>query len=67
MFNSNADPTGNSGSTLLGRRDILKVGAAVATAPLLAGVARGAEPDTTKAAAGDGPTSARDYGATRER
>ncbi|MGB7988877.1 MAG: NAD(P)-dependent alcohol dehydrogenase [Candidatus Methylophosphatis roskildensis] len=49
----------------MGRRDVLKAGAAMAAAPLLSGVAAGAQSDSKQVPGGNGPISARAYGATQ--
>src|SRR5688572_7490162 len=54
----------NSTPAQVGRREVLMAGAGMAVAPLLAGIASGAQPATNPAAGGSGPVTARAYGAT---
>src|SRR3954465_15308802 len=55
----------NDKAAMIGRREVLLAGAGGAVAPLLAGIASGAEPASNAAAAGSGPVTARAYGATK--
>jgi alcohol dehydrogenase (NADP+) len=52
-------------SVLVGRRELLASGAGMAVAPLVAGIASGAEPASNVAPGGNGPFTARAYGATK--
>lgn len=56
---------GDSGKpTPIGRREVLAAGAGMAVAPILSGIAAGADP-APNAAPGKGPVTARAYGATK--
>jgi uncharacterized zinc-type alcohol dehydrogenase-like protein len=50
---------------MMNRRDMMKVGAAMAAAPLIGGAAKGAEADAGKAIDTSKPTPARAYGAAK--
>jgi alcohol dehydrogenase (NADP+) len=63
MCNQRNDSHHEHGSALLGRREVFRAGAALATAPLLAGVATAAQPPKNGAPVGNGPYSTPAYGA----
>jgi len=64
MCNQCNDSNREHGAALHGRREFLMAGAALATAPLMAGVATGAPAAQTGVPVGNGPFSARAYGAS---
>jgi alcohol dehydrogenase (NADP+) len=64
MCNQCHDSKREHGAAVPGRREVLMAGAALVTAPLLAGVATGAPTAQTGVPVGNGPFSARAYGAT---
>jgi alcohol dehydrogenase (NADP+) len=64
MCNQCHDSKREHGTAVPGRRGVLMAGAALVTAPLLAGVATGAPTAQTGVPVGNGPFSARAYGAT---
>jgi uncharacterized zinc-type alcohol dehydrogenase-like protein len=64
MCNQCNDSKREHGAAVHGRREFLMAGAAVVTAPLLAGAATGGQAAQTGVPVGNGPFSARAYGAT---
>jgi alcohol dehydrogenase (NADP+) len=64
MCNQCNDSNREHGAAVHGRREVLMAGAALVTAPLLAGVATGAPAAQTGVTVGNGPFSARAYGAS---